>query len=113
MRWARRSDSFGVGDVLVDPLLEIFAANGTKLAENDNWASNLAPVFSTVSAFAFTANSRDSALVATLQPGTYTAQIRGADGGTGRPSLRSTKYHSAARERGQAVAGFRGVVLGA
>ncbi len=75
--------AFGVAGALVDPKLEIFSAAGVKVAENDNWAGSLAPSFTAVGAFALLAGSRDAALVATLAPGSYTAQVRGADGGTG------------------------------
>jgi hypothetical protein len=34
-------------------------------------------------AFALTAGSADSAMVITLPPGAYTAEVSGADGGTG------------------------------
>jgi len=59
-----------------------FAA-GVRLAENDNWPANLAPVFATVGAFAFANNSRDAAVVAVLPPGSYTVQVRGAGDTTG------------------------------
>ena len=34
-------------------------------------------------AYAFKGGSKDAALVVTLQPGVYTAQVSGANGGTG------------------------------
>jgi len=74
---------FGVGGLLSDPKLEIYDAAGVKVTENDNWNSGLATIFSSVGAFALESGSRDAALVATLLPGSYTAQVRGADGGTG------------------------------
>lgn len=73
---------FGVTGVLADPKLEVYQGS-TKLTENDNWASTLAPVFSSVGAFALTEGSRDAALVATLPPGSYTVQVSGVNGGTG------------------------------
>ncbi len=74
--------AFGVGGTLADPKLEIFSGQ-TKTAENDNWDAATAATFSSVGAFAFTAGSRDAALVATLQPGSYTAQVSGVGGTTG------------------------------
>lgn len=71
--------AFGVGGTLSDPKLELFSGT-TKTAENDNWGgtAELKAAFSSVAAFAFSADtSRDAALVATLQPGSYTAQISG------------------------------------
>ncbi|MBL9212315.1 MAG: immunoglobulin domain-containing protein [Opitutaceae bacterium] len=73
---------FGVDAPLVDPVLEVFAGT-TKLAENDNWAVELAPQFAAVGAFGLTPGSADAALIVTLPPGAYTAQVRGRNGGTG------------------------------
>ncbi|MGH7956160.1 MAG: immunoglobulin domain-containing protein [Opitutaceae bacterium] len=74
---------FGVEGFLADPRLEIFDGAGSKVAENDNWSVTLAPTFVSVGAFLLDGESRDAALVTTLPPGSYTAQVRGADGGTG------------------------------
>jgi 7-keto-8-aminopelargonate synthetase-like enzyme len=68
---------------LVDPKLEIYDGAGVKITENDNWAATLSATFSAVGAFALGADSRDAALLTTLAPGSYTVQVRGADGGTG------------------------------
>jgi hypothetical protein len=76
--------SFGVTDVLNDPKLEVYASGGTTpLIENDNWAASLSATFTAVGAFPLDANSRDAALLTTLQTGSYTVLVRGADGGTG------------------------------
>lgn len=74
--------AFGVAGFLVDPKLEVYSGS-TKLTENDNWDASLAPTFGAVGAFALDASSRDAALLTTLAPGSYTVQVRGADGGTG------------------------------
>jgi hypothetical protein len=74
---------FGVPDILLDPRLDVFDSAGVRVAENDNWALSLANSFTAVSAFNVTAGSRDAALVTSLPPGSYTAQVRGADGGSG------------------------------
>ncbi len=76
---------FNVGGTLADPKLEIYSGS-TKTIENDNWAgtAELKAAFSAVAAFAFSADtSRDAALVATLQPGSYTAQISGVGNTSG------------------------------
>jgi hypothetical protein len=78
-----RLGAFGVTGVLADPKLEIFNSAGVKVTENDNWASSLTTTFSSVGAFLLEENSRDAALIATLATGSYTAQVSGADGGTG------------------------------
>lgn len=75
--------AFGVPGVLANPLLAIYNASGVKIAENDNWNASLAPAFATAAAFNLTPNSLDSALVLTLPPGAYTAQVSGVGGATG------------------------------
>lgn len=81
----RGLEKFGVSGVLADPQLKLLASDGSLVATNAGWGgdSNLAAVFTQVGAFALDATSGDSALVATLQPGSYTAQISGKDGSTG------------------------------
>lgn len=74
--------AFGVPGTLADPKLEVYSG-ATKIAENDNWVASLAPTFDSVGAFQLAAGSRDAALVISLQPGSYTVQVPGADGGTG------------------------------
>lgn len=79
--------SFGVGGVVADPQLVLFKLNGstsTQIGANDNWGgdSTLATTMASVGAFTLPANSKDAALVATLQPGNYTVQVSGV-GGTG------------------------------
>ena len=80
---------FGVTGTLADPKLELYSGQ-TKIAENDNWSTPVgtatpvtAATFTSVGAFQLTAGSRDSALLATLAPGAYTAQVSGVGGGTG------------------------------
>jgi hypothetical protein len=75
--------AFGVSGFLVDPKLEVYNSAGVKLTENDNWSAALAATFDTVGAFQLDANSRDASLLTTLPTGSYTVQVRGADGGTG------------------------------
>jgi hypothetical protein len=78
-----RLGSFGVSGFLADPKLEIYSGSGVKISENDSWAASLAATFSAVGAFQLEAGSRDAALLTTLEPGSYTVQVRGSDGGTG------------------------------
>src|SRR4051812_16258916 len=80
---------FGVGGVLADPKLELYSGT-RKLSENDNWSTSVAgattataATFSSVGAFPLTAGSRDAALLTTLAPGSYTAQVSGIGNGTG------------------------------
>jgi len=53
------------------------------VTENDSWNTSLAPVFTGVGAFGLPAGSRDAALIVSLAPGSYTAQVSGVGGLTG------------------------------
>ena len=73
--------SKGVVNFLADPALELRDQNQVLIASNDNWKdtqqteieqSGLAP-----------SNDAESAIVATLNPGAYTAILRGQNNGTG------------------------------
>lgn len=76
---------FGVSGTLAQPTLTLFQG-GQQLASNTNWATSpdaaaIAVASASVSAFGL-ANG-DSALLATLAPGSYTAQVTGPGGATG------------------------------
>ena len=80
---------FNLPGTLADPYL-VLKQGDTQLAANDNWATALgtttlatAANFSQVGAFGLAAGSRDAALVATLAPGAYTAQVSGVNNTTG------------------------------
>ena len=74
--------STGVANALADPALELHSANGTTLQSNDNWQQG--PDAATISSKGFApSDSRESALLATLSPGSYTAIVQGANGLTG------------------------------
>ncbi|MBI5766333.1 MAG: hypothetical protein HZA93_00950 [Verrucomicrobia bacterium] len=71
----------GVGGVLADPQLSLHrSGSATPLTSNDNWAGDpiLSAAFNSVGAFALPPASFDAAILATLQPGAYTAQASGA-----------------------------------
>jgi len=55
----------------------------TIVASNDNWDASLTAIFDQVGAYHFTPGSKDAALVVTLPPGIYTAQVSGANSTTG------------------------------
>lgn len=80
--------SFGVGGLLANPRLRLFRGE-QMLQENDDWdlagtaSSQIAAAATRAGAFALPAGSRDAALLVTLPPGSYTAQVSGADGGSG------------------------------
>ena len=75
--------AFGVSGVLADPKVGVFTSTQTRIAENDTWDPSLAATFAAAGAFPLPAASKDSALVLSLAPGSYTLQVSGADGGTG------------------------------
>ena len=70
-----------VPNVLPDPLLELHDGNGALIQANNDWRetqeialqnTGLAPT-----------NNRESAILVSVPPGSYTAILKGADGGTG------------------------------
>jgi hypothetical protein len=73
---------FGVTNVAAAPALTVFKG-AVQVAANAGWggAPALAAAFASAGAFALPAASRDSAIVLTLDPGNYTAQVRDAAGG--------------------------------
>lgn len=78
--------AFGVGGALADPTLTLYSGQ-TALAANDNWsainAAEIASAASAVGAFALAGGSRDSALLVSLQPGSYSAVVSGVGNTTG------------------------------
>lgn len=70
--------ALGVTGVLADPQLEVIDSANARLATNDNWDASLAPVFAQVGAFALPVDSKDAAVVVTLNAGrSYTVQVSG------------------------------------
>ncbi len=78
--------ALGVGGVLLNPQLEVYAGQ-TKLTSNDDWSSTLASTFASVGAFGLTVGSRDAALIVDLSAsdsGTgYSVQVSGVNNTTG------------------------------
>lgn len=69
---------FGLGPTLADPVLELHASNGAVIATNDNWKdgqpgaivqNGLAP-----------GDDREAAMIATLNPGSYTVVLKEKSG---------------------------------
>lgn len=77
--------NFGVSGVLADPKLELYNAASVKIQENDNWngTTELGIAFTAVGAFTLGPTTKDAALLVTLAPGNYTAQVSGVGGTTG------------------------------
>jgi len=81
---------FGVSGALADPLLTLYRINGdgtsTLLGSNSGWNGNaqVAATAAAVGAFSWgSSTSGDSALLVTLPPGSYCAEVSGASGDSG------------------------------
>lgn len=74
--------STGLAGALANPTLELHDGNGQLIASNDNWASaaNHVAIFNTGIA---PTNALESAILKTLDPGSYTAIVRGVNNTTG------------------------------
>ena len=76
--------------MLVTPIkvLKLTDRTGAPIESNTGWgtapnAAEISAAASAVGAFALPDGSADSALLVTLAPGVYTAQVSGSGGGTG------------------------------
>ena len=75
--------AFGLASTLPNPAIKIYQGSNL-IAQNDDWNKDDAAEISRLGAFAFAAGSKDAALLTTLAPGAYTAQITDPSGtGTG------------------------------
>ena len=77
--------AFGVPGTVADPQLTLFNSSSVKIGENNDWGGTapLTAAFASVGAFALPSTSKDAALLVTLAPGNYTAQVTGVNGTTG------------------------------
>lgn len=79
---------FGVRGTLADPVLRLTTAVGVVVSANDDWSANenaaeISTTSGRVGAFPLPPGSRDAALLVALAPGNYTAQVSGANDGSG------------------------------
>jgi plastocyanin len=81
---------FGVPDVLADPTLELHDGTRALIASNDNWQTTIIGGIITANQVAEIQNSghaptvaTESAIIANLPPGNYTAIVRGVNNTTG------------------------------
>jgi len=77
--------AFGVPGTLADPKLQLFSGS-TVIESNSAWEGNaqISSTAAAVGAFPWASStSNDSAILVTLPPGAYTAQVSGASGDTG------------------------------
>jgi hypothetical protein len=73
--------SLPIPGVLADPTLELHGSTGQLIESNDNWgdSANKQEILNSLPP----ANDKESAIVATLAPGAYTAIVSGINGTTG------------------------------
>ena len=107
---------FGLSGALATPVLTVFDVAGKPIATNTGWntpanGAAIAAAAVTVGAFPFATTSADSALLLTLDPGTYTAQIAGANGTTGLAIIEAYDLEPLSVETSRAInVSTRGVV---
>ena len=75
--------AFGIADALTDPTLELRASDGSLILGNDDWQDDPARATQLTTLGLALQNPRESGIVATLQPGAYTAILAGKNNGTG------------------------------
>jgi hypothetical protein len=81
---------FGIPNALADPTLELHNGNGALIASNDNWQTTVIGGLITSNQVSAIQNSghaptqpSESAIIATLQPGNYTAIVHGVSNTVG------------------------------
>jgi hypothetical protein len=81
---------YGVPDPLADPTVELHNATGALIASNDNWMTTILggiitsdQVHDIMDSGHAPTDPRESAIIATLPPGSYTAIVRGVNSTTG------------------------------
>jgi len=81
---------FGVPNVLSDPTLELHGGSGALIASNDNWQTTIIGGIITANQVSEIQNSghaptaaSESAIIAEVTPGNYTAIVRGVNNTTG------------------------------
>jgi hypothetical protein len=71
---------YGITNYLADPTLTLFSGS-TSIAQNDDWSgADVAAAADASGAFSWTPGSKDAAILITLAPGAYTAQVTGKAG---------------------------------
>jgi hypothetical protein len=74
--------AIGVANAMADPILELFDSSGAVVASNNNWYPSAQMTEIQQSGFA-PGNTAESAIIATLSPGSYTAVVSGFAGDQG------------------------------
>jgi WD40 repeat protein len=68
---------------LTDPVLELRGADGSLIRQNDNWKDDAVQATEIEANHVAPTHNLESAMVATLPPGNYTAAVSGKNGATG------------------------------
>ena len=76
------SPPFSLSGTLSNPILELHDSSGNLLASNDDWGSGTQAAAISASGYQ-PSNARESAIIATLASGNYTAIVRGVNNSTG------------------------------
>jgi hypothetical protein len=86
----RELSQYGIADFLANPTLELHNGNGALIASNDNWQLTMIGGIITHDQVQNIRNSghapadaSESAIIASLPPGNYTAIVRGVNNSTG------------------------------
>ncbi len=72
---------FGLSNAMEDTVLELHNASGAEIATNDDWQDD--PNSQSIPSVLRPSNEFESAILANLSPGAYTAVLRGYEDGTG------------------------------
>jgi len=75
------SAPFNLAGTLSDPMVTLVDANGVVVSSNDDWRANQTAIQAQAPSLA-PPDDREPALIATLNPGNYTALVQGAKGST-------------------------------
>ncbi|HSP46058.1 MAG TPA: matrixin family metalloprotease [Chthoniobacterales bacterium] len=75
--------ALGIANALEDPVIELHSSTGTILATSDDWIDD-SWATSVASYHLDPQNSRESAILTTLDPGSYTVVVRSFDNGNGK-----------------------------
>jgi hypothetical protein len=97
---------FGVAGALADPVLDLHDGSGNQIATNDNWKDSQEQAI--VDTGLAPANDSESAIVATLTPGNYTAIMNGRDNTTGVGLVEVYELDSTSRLLNISTRGFVG-----
>lgn len=76
---------YGISNPLADPQITLYNSQQTAFSSNEVWNGNplIASAASAAGDAAWDSGSNDSAILVTLPPGLYTAQVKGATGDSG------------------------------